>query len=63
VGKHFMSLNNQHVKNEQEFATMHVKGYVIDQVNTNLHTKKKKKVFSICDNFPPFTTMTLTYRL
>ncbi len=46
-----MSLNNQHVKNEQEFATMHVKGYVIDQVNTNLHTKKKGKFFQFVTIF------------
>ncbi len=30
VGKYFMSLSIQHVKNERQFATMHVKGSIID---------------------------------
>ncbi len=43
VGKYFMSLNIQHAKNEQQFATMHVRGFVIDQVNVSLHIEKKQK--------------------
>jgi hypothetical protein len=30
VVKYFMSLNNHHVKNEWQFAMMHVRGFVIE---------------------------------
>ncbi len=33
VGKYFMSLMIQHAKSKQQFATMHVRGFVIDQVS------------------------------
>jgi hypothetical protein len=35
-----MSLNIQHDKNKQKFIIMHVRGFVIDQVNLGLHIKK-----------------------
>ncbi len=43
VGEYFMSLNNQHAKNEWQFATMHVRGPIIDKVNDGLHIEKKWK--------------------
>jgi len=39
VREYFMSLNSQHAKNKWQFATMHVRGFVIDQVNASLHTE------------------------
>ncbi len=46
-----MSLNNQHAKNKQQFATMHVRGSIIDQVNVSLHIKKKQKNLQFVTRF------------
>ncbi len=54
VGKYFMSLSIQHAKNERQFATMHVKGSIIDQVNVGLHIAYKR-------NFLQFVTISTFY--
>ncbi len=48
VGNYYMNVHNQHAKYKQQFATMHVRGSVIDQVKNvrlQIENKQKKNLF------------------